>query len=247
MTLRECQERYATERCLNNYSGELDLKKRMKPISIIVLVLLALVLGTVFTINYYVQRVAAQYIVSADNVPQADAILVLGAYVYPNGTVSTMLNDRLTTALSLYEAGKSQRILVSGDHGRKDYDEVNTMKQFLKNKSVPGSVVFMDHAGFNTYNSMYRAKEIFTVKKVIIVTQEYHLKRAVFIARQLGLEAYGVASDKHNYGSVMIQYELREIAARNKDFITSKIIKPKPTFLGKAIPVTGDGKTTDDK
>jgi SanA protein len=223
------------------------LKKRTKSISLIITLLLAIGLGAVFFINYYVQRAASQYIVSADKAPKADAILVLGAYVYPNGIVSTMLNDRLTTALSLYEHGKSMRILVSGDHGRKDYDEVNTMKEFLKNKSVPGRDIFMDHAGFSTYESMYRAKEIFAVKKIIIVTQEYHLKRAVFIARQLGLEAYGVASDKRNYGSVMIQYELREIAARNKDFFTSKVIRPKPTFLGEAIPVTGDGRETDDK
>lgn len=222
------------------------MKRKLKTILIIAVLLLLIGAGTVFTINYYVQGVGSQYIVSSDKAPEADAIIILGAYVLPDGTVSTMLNDRLTTGLELYEAGKSQRILVSGDHGRKDYDEVNSMKEFLKDKNVPGSDIFMDHAGFSTYESMYRAKEIFKAQKVIIVTQEYHLKRAVFIARQLGLEAYGVAADKRNYYGI-IKYEIREIAARNKDFFTSRIIKPKPTFLGEAIPVSGDGKETDDK
>lgn len=114
-------------------------------------------------------------------------------------------------------------------------------------KGVSITIIFMDHAGFSTYESLYRARDIFQVKKVIIVTQEYHLMRAVFIARELGVEAYGVASDKHDYGQVMGLYKVREIAARNKDFLMAKIIKPKPTYLGKAIPVFGDGRATDDK
>jgi len=112
---------------------------------------------------------------------------------------------------------------------------------------VAGQDIFMDHAGFSTYESMYRARDIFQVQKVIIVTQEYHLLRAVFIARELGLEAYGVIADKHDYGQVMAAYGIREMAARNKDFWLAKVIKPQPTFLGEAIPVFGDGRVTDDK
>ncbi|NLO97951.1 MAG: DUF218 domain-containing protein [Peptococcaceae bacterium] len=197
--------------------------------------------------NHYVETFGAKYIVEGAQAPQADAVLILGAYVLPNGTASPMLQDRLMTGLELYNQGKSQRILVSGDHGRKDYDEVNTMKQILKDHGVPAGHIFMDHAGFNTYDSVYRARDIFQVKKVIIVTQEYHLKRAVFIARKLGLEAYGVAADRHNYGSVMFKYELREIAARVKDFINAVILKPEPKYLGEVIPVWGDGRVTDDK
>ena len=177
----------------------------------------------------------------------ADAILVLGAYVFPNGTVSTMLNDRLTAGYELYEQGKAPKLIVSGDHGQTDYDEVNSMKNFLKDKGVPNEDVFMDHAGFSTYESVYRARDIFKVQKVIIVTQEYHLMRAVYVARALGLEAYGVASDRHDYGQAMKIYNIREIAARNKDFLWTNVFKPKPTFLGDAIPVFGDGAATDDK
>jgi vancomycin permeability regulator SanA len=157
-----------------------------------------------------------------------------------------MLNDRLDQAYELYVNGKAGKILVSGDHGRKNYDEVNTMKKYLINKGVPPEDVFMDHAGFNTYESVYRVRDIFQVKKVIIVTQGYHLTRAVFIARELGLEACGVASDLHNYGEVMTIYRFRETAARNKDFFMAKLLRPQPTFLGETIPITGDGRVTDD-
>lgn len=223
------------------------MKKRLK--QIVIALVLTMIFGctTALIINHNVESVGAAYILSPNDVPKADAILVLGAYVFPSGTVSTMLNDRLTVGYELYELGKAPKLLVSGDHGQKDYDEVNSMKTFLKDKGVPGQNVFMDHAGFSTYESMYRARDIFKIQKVIIVTQEYHLKRAVFVARALGLDAYGVASDKRDYGQAMLVYKLREIAARNKDFLWAKIVKPEPTFLGDAIPVFGDGKATDDK
>lgn len=212
----------------------------------LVIILLAL-LGAVFlATNYYVEWVGAKYIYQANEVPTADAILILGAYVLPDGTLSDMLNDRVTVGYELYEQGKAPKIIVSGDHGRTDYDEVNTSKDFIISKGVNGQDIFMDHAGFSTYESMYRARDIFQVKKVIIVTQRYHLLRAIFLARKLGLETYGVASDLHDYGQVMAEYEVREMVARNKDFWLS-IIKPPPTFLGEAIPVTGDGGATDDK
>nr|WP_236860273.1 ElyC/SanA/YdcF family protein [Candidatus Formimonas warabiya] len=198
-------------------------------------------------VSHYVQQEGKKYIVEAQDAPQADAILVLGARVFSNGNVSLMLRDRLTVGYELYQEKKAAKILVSGDHGQKEYDEVNTMKNFLKEKDIPSEDIFMDHAGFSTYESLYRARDIFQVKKVIIVTQEYHLMRALFIARELGLEAYGVPSDKHIYHGVMLRSELREIAARNKDFFTAKLIKPKPTYLGEVIPVTGDGRATDDQ
>lgn len=223
------------------------MRKRLKHLLVFSVVIMVSLGGTVLAVDSYVERVGTKYILNIKDVPTTDAILVLGAYVFPDGTTSSMLNDRLTEGYELYKAGKAPKILVSGDHGRKDYDEVNAMKSFLKNKGVPSQDVFMDHAGFSTYESMYRARDIFQVKKVIIVTQEYHLMRAVFLAREMGLEAYGIASDKHDYGQAMAYYKVREIAARNKDFLWAKIIKPKPTYLGDTIPVFGDGRATDDK
>ena len=212
------------------------------------LILAAVIIIAVFSIDYYVEQSARKYIVNPEELIKADAILVLGAYVFPDGTVSSMLRDRLSVAQELYERGKAHKIIVSGDHGQIDYDEVNAMKTFLKNGKIPARDIYMDHAGFSTYESVYRARDVFKAKRVIIVTQEYHLIRAVFIARQLGLDAYGVASDKHDYGEgLMKAYRQREIAARNKDFFFAKFLQPKPTFLGEAIPAIGDGSVTDDK
>ena len=134
---------------------------------------------------------------------------------------------------------------MSGDHGTVSYDEVNTMKQYAIDAGVPSSDVFMDHAGFSTYESVYRARDVFKAKKIIIVTQTYHLYRALYIANELGLEAYGVASDYDVYIN-QTQRELREVLARNKDFFTA-LFKPKPTYLGDAIPVSGNGDVTNDK
>lgn len=198
-------------------------------------------------IDHQVEKTGRMYLVAPQDAPAADAVLVLGAYVTPSGRVSDMLRDRLTVGLELYQAGRAPKLLVSGDHGQKEYDEVNAMKQFLKDQQVSSQDIFMDHAGFSTYESIYRARDIFQVKRVIIVTQEYHLVRALFIARELGLEAYGVPADRHYYGQVMQYYHLREIAARNKDYLLAKVFRPKPTFLGEAIPVSGDGRATDDK
>ncbi|MDD2785604.1 MAG: ElyC/SanA/YdcF family protein [Patescibacteria group bacterium] len=219
------------------------LKRSLIALGILVVFGVSLIFG----VNLYVERTSSRYILSPTEAPKADAVLVLGAHVFSDGKVSDMLNDRLIEAQELYKLGKADKILVSGDHGQKDYDEVNAMKDFLVERGVPTQDIFMDHAGFSTYESMYRARDVFEIKKVIIVTQGYHLMRAVFDARELGLEAYGVASDLRNYGPVMNSYRLREIAARDKDFFFAKLFKPLPTFLGKTIPITGDGRATDDK
>lgn len=174
----------------------------------------------------------------------ADCILVLGAGVHPDGRPSNMLEDRLLRGIELYEAGASEKLLMSGDHGRKNYDEVNVMKQFAVDRGVPSEDVFMDHAGFSTYESMYRARGIFEADKVIIVTQQYHLYRALYAAKRLGLDAYGVASDQRTYAGQK-RRDVRELLARGKDFMTG-IFKPKPTYLGEAVPVNGDGNATND-
>lgn len=204
------------------------------------LICIAPLLG-LYGMNEAVKTEASRYIVSPENAPQADAILVLGARVYSNGSVSSILNDRLETALELAQAGKSDRFIVSGDHGQIEYDEVNTMRSFLEARQIPREHIFMDHAGFSTYESMYRARDIFQ-----IVTQQYHLMRAVYTARQMGLEAYGIASDKQSYPG-MPRYELREVLARSKDFVWLHLLKPKPTYLGDPIPITGDGRLTADR
>lgn len=224
-----------------------SLRKHIKHAFIFIIGLC--LLGAVFalSINAYVVNSTKKQILSADAaaaLSDVDCILVLGCYVHPNGQPSAMLHDRLQQSVDLYDAGAAPKLLMSGDHGQVRYDEVSAMKQFALDAGVPSADVFMDHAGFSTYESLYRARDIFGAKKIIIVTQEYHLHRALYIANALGLEAYGVSSNPRNYSGQLMR-DIREILARNKDFLTS-IYKPKPTFLGDAIPVSGDGNLTND-
>lgn len=211
--------------------------------SILIIILLAFIV--VFSINAYVISSAKGSIISsydASKLQNVDCIVVLGCLV-SNGTPSEMLNDRLMQGIELYDLKASGKLIMSGDHGKADYDEVNVMKKFAEERGVPSEDIFMDHAGFSTYESMYRARDIFQAKKIIIVTQRYHLYRALYIAKSLGLDAYGVASDPRPYYGQSYR-EIREILARNKDFFTS-IFKPKPTYLGNAIPVNGDGNMSN--
>ncbi|NOU92010.1 hypothetical protein GC093_02005 [Paenibacillus sp. LMG 31456] len=200
----------------------------------------------VFGIDAHVKSEASKYIVNLEEAPESDAILVLGARVYPNGSVSEILSDRLKVALELRDAGKSNKFIVSGDHGQVAYDEVNAMRNFLEQQNVSAEHIFMDHAGFSTYESIYRARDIFKTQKILIVTQQYHLMRAVYAARQMGLDAYGVASDKQLYAK-MAYNQTREVLARNKDFVYLHLLKPKPTYLGEPIPITSDGRLTADR
>lgn len=201
--------------------------------------------AAVIGINHLVVAQATPYILPADGAGEGyDCILVLGCGVHGE-TPSHMLEDRLLQGIELYHSGASPKMIMSGDHGREHYDEVNVMKDFAIERGVESSDIFMDHAGFSTYESMYRAKEIFQAEKILIVTQKYHLYRAVYNARALGLNAYGVASDPRTYVGQTYR-NLREVLARNKDFIYS-IIKPEPTYLGEAIPVNGNGDLTNDK
>mgnify|MGYP003288789664 CR=1 FL=1 len=210
------------------------------------LLIAAFVCGmAVIAINHLVLAEATPYILPADAAGEGyDCILVLGCGVHGT-TPSHMLEDRLLQGIELYHSGASEKMIMSGDHGRDHYDEVNVMKDFAIDRDVASSDIFMDHAGFSTYESMYRAKEIFQAEKILIVTQKYHLYRAVYNARALGLDAYGVASDPRTYVG-RVYREIREILARNKDFIYS-VIKPEPTCLGEVIPVSGNGDVTNDR
>ncbi len=212
--------------------------------TIILLIGIFIILG----INAYVQQTTKQRIITGEQAKQledVDCILVLGAGVWQNNQPSHMLEDRLLQSIALYTEGVAPKIIMSGDHGREDYDEVNVMKDFAIDRGVEADDVFMDHAGFSTYESIYRAKEIFEVNKMVIVTQEYHLYRALYIAESFGIEAYGVPSNPRPYAGQTYR-DIREIASRNKDFFMC-IWKPEPTYLGETIPVSGSGALTDDK
>ncbi len=200
-------------------------------------------------INAYMYEFSSKYILTVDEASKDnfDCVLVLGAGVWGDGP-SHLLEERLNKGIEIYNTGCTNRILMTGDHGREEYDEVNVMKNFAIEKGAVSEEVFMDHAGFSTYESMYRAKEVFQVEKVVIVTQKYHLYRSVYNARKLGLEAYGVPADgQYNFSLPVRTYNnFRESLARCKDFIWC-IFKPEPTYLGEAIPISSSGVLTDDK
>ncbi|MBQ7084400.1 MAG: YdcF family protein [Anaerotignum sp.] len=201
--------------------------------------------AVVFGLSSYIKKETAEKIITAEEATDADCILVLGCGVREDGSPSLMLRDRLEKGIELYEAETAPKLLMSGDHGRKNYDEVNLMKGYAMEKGVPSEDIFMDHAGFSTYDSMYRARDIFCAEKVIVVSQEYHLYRALYLAEKLGLEAYGVPAQDVNYRGQAYR-EFREMLARAKDFCTA-VIQPEPKYLGEKIPVSGNGDLTNDK
>ena len=218
------------------------MKKLLKYGITIIIIIVIIVLG----INLYVKKSTSKQIMNENDsakLSDVDCIIILGAGIWGDKP-SPMLEDRLLEGIKLYQNNVSDKIIMSGDHGRKEYDEVNIMKNYAIEKGIPSENIFMDHAGFSTYESIYRARDIFKAKKIVIVTQKYHLYRALYIANQLGIEAYGVGADPRQYVGAAYR-ELREILARDKDFVKC-IFKPKPTYLGDTIPVSGNGDITND-
>lgn len=232
-----------TKKDKNKKKWHFSLKKLL-----LIFGLLCLAVAVLFVaINAHVIRISAPRLISKEavgNLENVDCILVLGSSVQPNGTLNRVVRERVDTALTLYESGVSQRLLMSGDHGKVNYDEVNAMKQYCVDKGVNTDVIFLDHAGFNTYDSIYRAKAIFGIQKMIIVSQEYHLYRAVYIANELGIDAYGVPAEQE--ATTALITNLRESVARVKDYF-SCAFHIEPTVLGEPIPISGSAKLSDDK
>ncbi len=219
--------------------------KKFKIFVISVLCVGLLCAGAVIGINAYMISYVSDYLIEADDLENYsfDCITVLGAGLW-DGEPSPMLKERLDFALEAYETGCSTKFLMSGDHGREDYDEVNAMKDYVVENGVDKDSVFLDHAGFSTYETMYRARDVFKVEKTLIITQKYHLYRAVYNARKLGIDAYGYLREEKIYS---VGNDIRESAARVKDFFYC-ISQPEPTYLGEEIPIkTASATLTDDR
>lgn len=226
--------------------GKKYIKVLKKMMVTFICILVIILCGALVIINN-VQAKGEKRIVTKDTLPEkVDAIIVLGAGVREDGTPSDILTDRLSTSLDILNMGVEGKLLLSGDHGREGYNEVGTMKDYiLKNSNIKEKDIFLDHAGFSTYDSIYRAKNIFKVESAIIVTNEYHLPRALYLAEKLGIDAYGYTSDKREY-YYMDAYKKREKIAQLKDFLFVNVLKPEPKFLGDSIPVnTSDGRDTE--
>lgn len=226
------------------------LKGRVFKVLLISLsVILIGIIACAFMINC-VDEKGVKNIISFEEISdnEVDAIIVLGAGVKEDGSPCQMLEDRLKTAIAVYnKLDKKCKILLSGDHGQDNYNEVKTMKKYiLDNLSISESDIFMDHAGFSTYDTMYRAKDIFEVNKAIVITNGYHLPRALYLAQKKNIEALGVASDLREYSGIDY-YKFRERFSQIKAFLMSNITKSKPKFLGEKIPIsTSDGRITED-
>ena len=188
---------------------------------------------------------AEEQVLTMDKAGIVDAAIILGAYVRPDGQPSVMLAERLNTGIALYHAGFTNRLLMSGDHGQEEYNEVRIMKDYAIERGVPSDHIFMDHAGFSTYETMYRASYIFEIESAYIVSQEYHLARAVYDADKLGIEGVGVICDRMVYSGDGHR-KAREALARGKDFFYG-ILKPEPTYLGEKVPIKGSGDDTNDE
>jgi SanA protein len=182
---------------------------------------------------------ASRYVVNSPEVaPEADVALVLGASVQGKNDLSPILKDRADMAIALYKTHKVSKILVSGDNGALDYDEVTPVRKYLVQEGVAPADIFLDHAGFDTYSSMYRALNVFEVHSMLVVSQPFHLPRAVFIARELGIDAYGVSSGEGDFFNTM-----REIPASDKA-LADIVFERYPKYLGPQEPISGDGQTT---
>lgn len=213
---------------------------------VLAIALLGVALATaVLTVSVCMKDISRERILSVSEAVSAieageyDCILVLGAGVHADGSPTSMLYDRVSVGASLYT--ENTPLLMSGDHTG-DYNEVGAMRTLALELGVPAEDIFLDHEGFSTYESLYRAKEKFGAERVVIVSQGFHLHRALFIARELGIEAVGVPADLRDY-YLQTKYELRELLARFKDLYVAA--RSERTYeAGDKIDLSSDGSLT---
>jgi SanA protein len=201
----------------------------------------ALLLAVIAANAYIVFSTRGEATSDISKLPHAQAAIVPGAQVKPDGEMSLMLADRVERTVELWNAGKVDRILVSGDHGSWRYDEPDTMREALMRAGIPGRVIFTDHAGFNTYATMVRAKRIFEVQSATVVTQGFHIDRALYLAKSAGIpDVHGLTSDIHGYGQKQKESGFRELLARPKALFDT--VTDAGVMGGPRIPITGDGR-----
>lgn len=209
-----------------------------------ILKLILIIIVVIVAISVFVKLDGDRSLITVDDARDGnyDCIIVLGAGVYSNGTPTKILQDRLDRGIELYRVGAAPKLLLSGDNGKVNYDEVKVMKDYCLKLGVPAEDLFQDHAGFSTYESIYRAQAVFGVKRLLVVTQKYHEGRAIYIAKRMGMEVNGVSAIEKPYNGDE-RREVREFFAREKDFVQC-IFKIKPTYLGDKIDIKGDGRVT---
>ncbi len=219
------------------------MKKIVKrTIWFLILATITAIIVTVIIYNY-TDKIGESLTVEVEETKTADCILVLGAGVVGDAP-SWSLANRLDKALEVYNLGHTNKIIVSGDHGQSNYDEVNVMRNYLVERGVPKENIFMDHAGFSTYESIYRARDVFKVESAIVVTQKLHLRRALYIGEKSGIDCTGVEAKNSTTSATAVQ-AVREYPARMKAYLQCEIFHSKPKYLGDEIPITGSGIATE--
>jgi SanA protein len=228
--------------------AKLSLIKKIpiKKILAVFFISLTAALAATLLINIGMIVAVSKYVhTSTDTLPPRTTVLILGSQIRGK-RLSPVLQDRVDAGIVLMESGKGKKLLLSGDHGQRYYDEVNAMRLYVLANApdIQEEDIFMDHAGFTTWDSMYRARDVFEVKDILIVTQQFHISRAVCMARSLGLDAvgYGINQDRFQ-GKSLRNWRAREYFARIKA-LYSIVFRPKPRYLGDKIPISGDGRAT---
>ena len=175
------------------------------------------------------------------NVPSAPVAIVFGAGLWRDGSPTTVLRDRIATAAQLYFAGKVQKILMSGDNSYLYYNEPGAMREYALSLGLPEGAIVLDYAGRRTYDTCYRARSIFGLQRAILVTQGFHLPRALYTCGAMGLQVYGVRSDGHNYSlRSIVWWNLRELPATLTALFQVHITHPQP-ILGQPEPIFPEG------
>ena len=204
---------------------------------------LLVLLGLSVLLRLPVEAVADHVYPSVAAVPARAVVIVPGAGLRPNGTPRDVLAARLDCAIEAWRSGKATRILVSGDHGRADYDEPNAMRRYLLARGIPDAVVFMDHAGFRTRDTMERAARVFEVESAIVCTQALHAPRSVYLALDAGIDAVGAVAQ----GDAWLGFgqHLREHIAIDAAVLDAAV-GTEPAVLGRRIPIAGDSRLSHD-
>ncbi|MGI8908297.1 MAG: SanA/YdcF family protein [Candidatus Sumerlaeaceae bacterium] len=215
---------------------------------VVALILLLPVLTLIGIDQWMVARAGARMHRSIEDVPQRQVALVPGARIYPGGRLSAMLDDRVYRAVELYKAGKVNKLLMSGDNSERYYDEVSAMRKRALELGVPSNDVVRDFAGFRTYDSIYRAKEVWGLQDLVVVTQQFHLPRCLFLADKLGVKADGMIADKSKYSGVSVKrVRIREFYARAIAVLDVYVFNKQPHFLGRPETLSGDAQVREEQ
>lgn len=207
------------------------------------LLLILCVLLLPFGWQTFVETRYGAHIFLADQVPPQRVAIVFGARVYGSGRLSAMLRDRVDTGIALYQLGKVDKLLMSGDNSNSDYDEPGAMMAYAISQGVPAEDIQPDYGGRRTYDSCYRAQAIFQIDAAILVTQEFHLPRALFLCENLGISAVGVSADRRTYHPRSIAWsEMREIPALVLALV-DVLHRAPPPVMGDPIPLFRPGST----